>query len=650
MTSPRKPRKWARASHATLLSTALALAGCAPNAIRSLAGTPTPPPGAIINDTLPVSVADLPQAAALRTAPRLALVVGNSAYRASPLRLPGKDAQAIAQVLAQRGFELIGGSAQLDVSSQRLRQLIDTTEQRVRANPGAIVVVYFAGHGFVDQGHNYLVPVDVSDSSQAVSASIGVVSTAQRLHAAGSGLTVMLLDACRTYLGTKGGGLTDEAAPDNTFIGFAAQFGAAAGEPANGSHGYYTSALLENIDVGFDRFDDLHLAVGRSVLLATGAEQTPVFREGEQMPATPIRVASNDPQTAFALARRRNTPESALAAQRCAAEADFRIVFSGADLARQFNGDAMLVGPSYEPADLIGIEQACANAYAGGHRDATTLRGLAIARIFLAMSGARPFKPGEAADSIALLAQAAESGDALSNLFLAFAAADSQFGLPSNVAKDRLIAAAKPNESPISGFVGMTLWGEDGAAFRQKAVMPEYKTLGIQLFKSAVLNGDPFAVEKAYIMRSKGDPIVADIQLQTAFEKSFKNKSSFGVYVRGTSVRETLYTLATLHAFVSKDYLEFVHLVLQGDPFLDKTMQAMGRAGGPGGGNAGKLLVAAGCMLATGHDLAGAPIPGLTPNINGALILLHKAALDGMPVSNITAHALATGGCRFRGS
>ena len=145
------------------------LIGCAPG-LNS-----TAPPDAITSP-LPVSVADMPRAAALRTAPRIALVIGNDHYASWPqLQLSGADARAMAQSLRTRGFELIGGGAQTDVSSGRFRELLGATEAAVRANPGAIVVVFFGGHGFADQGHNYLAPTDAPEAGEAIWTCVGLV-------------------------------------------------------------------------------------------------------------------------------------------------------------------------------------------------------------------------------------------------------------------------------------------------------------------------------------------------------------------------------------------------------------------------------------------------------------------------------------------
>src|SRR4051812_5185254 len=92
-----------------LLGACMALPGFAADSVS---------PGGIAASALPMSIADIPQAAALRTAPRVALVIGNDRYRSlGGLRFAGSDARAVAQSLRARGFELVGGDAQIDVSS-----------------------------------------------------------------------------------------------------------------------------------------------------------------------------------------------------------------------------------------------------------------------------------------------------------------------------------------------------------------------------------------------------------------------------------------------------------------------------------------------------------------------------------------------------
>ena len=90
---------------------------------------------------------------------RVALVVGNSAYRhVTPLDTPGNDAQLMAQVLQNLGFELAGGGAQLDLGRAALQGQIKAFEDKAASSD--IALFYYSGHGLQVDGVNYLVPVN----------------------------------------------------------------------------------------------------------------------------------------------------------------------------------------------------------------------------------------------------------------------------------------------------------------------------------------------------------------------------------------------------------------------------------------------------------------------------------------------------------
>jgi hypothetical protein len=328
----------------------------------------------------------------------------------------------------------------------------------VRANPGAIVAVFFAGHGLADEGLNYLVPTDAPQGMGGVSASLRVAEMASRLSGAGSDLTMIFLDACREYEPGRAGRLVAEAVPDNTFIGFATLFGSVAAEPAGGGHSYYTAALLRALDAEMDSLEDFHLRVAEYVIEATDSKQSPVYRQGGRMPTAPVRFAVNDPQTALALLNNGGKAEGDRLAAQCAAMSDLRLIAS-------FSGSvpvagALQVGPLYEPVDLARTENARHSAYAAGHREVSVLRGQALAGLFA--SGMKPPK-AELQNANALLAEAAEGGDVVSNFVLAVSqntSGTALFGLelPLEGVRDRLLGVAERNEAPITGMVGLLLW------------------------------------------------------------------------------------------------------------------------------------------------------------------------------------------------
>src|SRR5208283_4922915 len=87
---------------------------------------------------------------------RIALVIGNSAYRnAPPLDNPVHDATAMRDKLQSLGFDVVAG---FDLTKAETQAVIAKFAQ---ASRGADVSAFFyAGHGLQVGGENYLVPVD----------------------------------------------------------------------------------------------------------------------------------------------------------------------------------------------------------------------------------------------------------------------------------------------------------------------------------------------------------------------------------------------------------------------------------------------------------------------------------------------------------
>ena len=584
-----------------------------------------------------VGLVNSPELAALRTAPRLALVIGNNNYNSSwdRLRLSENDANAIANMLYQRGFTLIGGKAQLNVSSQKFHKLINETEATIRVNPGAVVVVYFAGHGFIDNGHDYLVPIDapeqstdVHEQSRAVPDSIRVIEMAQRLKAAGSGIIAMFLDACHASKEGRSGGLADETAPDNVFIGFAAQFGTHAFEPDTGDHGYYTTALLQSLDSGFERFDDLHYAVSSKVIRATSMRQVPVFRQGIRMPDVPIRLAASDAQTAYALVRRSTTQKTDLSAAQCAAQTDIRFLLKigGAD---QISYHGLQIGPLYDTVDINQIDKSCTDAYTSGNRNSSVLRGLAMAKI-----GSKDKQQIES--GLAFLGQAAESGDGLSNFIMANVASKSNsnsFGLDFNQIPERLKAASERNEPLISGLVSMMLWSPMGEGFRVNSLLLDKvknKELGSYLFHKSVMSGDPIALFIAILLKERNDPIVSDINVQSIIDDVSTNNIEFGIFYNGVTVKQTLLYESINEALMEKNWSAFIQRVLQVEPYFDRIDKISRTVYDEHPAYPGTVLMIAGLMLASGTDSNRQPIEGVAPNPTMCMRLLRHALALGI--------------------
>lgn len=97
-----------------------------------------------------------------REEPRLALLIGNSAYRESLLRNPLNDVRAMAQRLKALGFTVL-------VHENATKRAMEAAiiEFGRRLAEGGAGAFYYAGHGLQVRGRNYLVPVDAEIEDEA---------------------------------------------------------------------------------------------------------------------------------------------------------------------------------------------------------------------------------------------------------------------------------------------------------------------------------------------------------------------------------------------------------------------------------------------------------------------------------------------------
>ncbi|HEC85134.1 MAG TPA: caspase family protein [Thioploca sp.] len=131
------------------------------------------------------------------TMAQLALVIGNSKYEYRPLRNPTNDAKAMANVLKQKGFDVI---LKTDINYGEMKRIIRQFGQRLAASKG-VGLFYFAGHGVQIKKNNYLIPINndhISDEIDVQNGAIDVDEIVQRMEQANNGfLNIVILDACR---------------------------------------------------------------------------------------------------------------------------------------------------------------------------------------------------------------------------------------------------------------------------------------------------------------------------------------------------------------------------------------------------------------------------------------------------------------------
>jgi uncharacterized caspase-like protein len=215
---------------------------------------------------------------------RVALVIGNSAYRSVP-SLPNttNDASAMTSLFTKAGFDVVESHTNLGVLEfkRSVRDFLNT------ARDADIAVVYYAGHGIEIQGTNFLIPVDAKLASdydaddEAVSLD-RVIWALQPVRM----LRLIILDACRDnpFIGkmqrtvavraVSSGLATIDPTNSNTLIAYAAKAGSTSAD-GGGKNSPFTAALVKYLtEPGLD----IRIALGRvrdEVLKSTGNMQEP---------------------------------------------------------------------------------------------------------------------------------------------------------------------------------------------------------------------------------------------------------------------------------------------------------------------------------------------------------------------------------------
>ncbi|TMH27552.1 MAG: hypothetical protein E6H58_19430, partial [Betaproteobacteria bacterium] len=163
---------------------------------------------------------------------RVALVIGNGAYKELPLTNPYNDATDMADVLREAGFRVI---LKRDADTRELRNAVRefATELR-RADVG---LFYFAGHGVQLTGTNYLLPVgaDIRSAADAEDLSLDVNYVLRTMEESQTQVRIVILDACRNNPYSRsfrslGRGLAPITAATGSLVAFATAPGSLAAD------------------------------------------------------------------------------------------------------------------------------------------------------------------------------------------------------------------------------------------------------------------------------------------------------------------------------------------------------------------------------------------------------------------------------------
>jgi hypothetical protein len=180
---------------------------------------------------------------------RIALVIGNSHYRVSPLANPVNDARDIAQVLGELGFDV---TLKVDADQMTMESAIEAFGKKLHKN--AVGLFYFSGHGAQYAGENYLIPLNSIHKTSAAEhlryKAVPAGYVLGTMQAADNSLNIVILDACRDnpfkgFSKSLGQGLTRMKGAEGSLIAYATAPGTAAWSGEAGERNSpYTKHLL----------------------------------------------------------------------------------------------------------------------------------------------------------------------------------------------------------------------------------------------------------------------------------------------------------------------------------------------------------------------------------------------------------------------
>ncbi|MBF0219635.1 MAG: SUMF1/EgtB/PvdO family nonheme iron enzyme [Gammaproteobacteria bacterium] len=211
--------------------------------------------------------------------PRVALVIGNSAYEGalSPLPNAANDALDLTRLLRRLGFTVI---CALNVQRQELLQQLQVLQRLTdQQRSDAVSLLFYAGHGAQIASENYLIPLQ-ADLSQPDKLEREAVNLNQILQLMSNGRNregsrFVILDACRDNpLGPGWGKPQASFSSRGLYWVFGTGYDRYAWD-GGGRNGLFTRELLNHIPTAGATFEQVMKRVTAAVDFASGGVQVP---------------------------------------------------------------------------------------------------------------------------------------------------------------------------------------------------------------------------------------------------------------------------------------------------------------------------------------------------------------------------------------
>mgnify|MGYP001819987242 CR=1 FL=1 len=207
---------------------------------------------------------------------RYALVIGNSAYQTVPLKNPVNDAEDMTATLKKMGFTVI---LKQNADQRTMEDTIRYFGKQLRG--GGVGLFYFAGHGMLVDGRNYLIPIDakIESESDVKYEAVDAGRVLGKMEDAENQINIVILDACRNNpfsrsFRTRERGLARMDAPKGSLIAYATAPGEIAADGPD-RNGIFTKYLIKHIVVPNLPIELVLKQARIDVARATGGRQIP---------------------------------------------------------------------------------------------------------------------------------------------------------------------------------------------------------------------------------------------------------------------------------------------------------------------------------------------------------------------------------------
>lgn len=209
----------------------------------------------------------------------MALVIGNSDYKFSPLPNPVNDAALMAATLRAVGFEVLEHT---DLNRRAMKRAFSDFGLKLEnSGDNTVGLIYYAGHGVQIGGENYLIPVgtQIFDELDVEIEGIRASSLLGTLRNSDTAMNIVILDACRnnpfkSRSRSAARGLAKMDAPTGTLLAYSTSPGDVA-EDGSGNNSTYTAALARAIQNPGAKVEEVFKKVRVNVMDRTQGRQVP---------------------------------------------------------------------------------------------------------------------------------------------------------------------------------------------------------------------------------------------------------------------------------------------------------------------------------------------------------------------------------------